>query len=78
VQRISGLLPPGVSKRIEGVQGVTRLFGLPVGRFRVEGDRFVYRAWPVVDEVEPTPDGGFVGAGLLFGRRFCRFRLVRD
>src|SRR4051812_42635577 len=43
VRRVSGLLPPfGVTKRIDGSRGMTYLFGLPVGAFRVIGRRFVY------------------------------------
>jgi hypothetical protein len=76
VRRISGLLPPfGVTKRIDGRQGCTYLFGVAVGRFAVVGRRFIYRRWPIVDEVEPDGDR-FVGRGRLFGVfTFCRFRL---
>jgi hypothetical protein len=86
VRRVSGLLPPfGVTKRIEGAQGCTYLFGVPIGRFRVQGRRFVYRWWPIVDEIErgPTnttrPGGGpWPGRGRLFGfLTFCRFLLER-
>jgi len=92
VKRISGLLPPwGVTKRIdfEGgrLEGCTYLLGLPVGRFRVEGHRFVYRRWPIVDVLDEVPQdhaqgvassGGWVakGRGRLFGIfTFCHFRL---
>ena len=60
VKRLSGLLPPfGVSKVIEGHQGCTYLFGIPVGRFRVVGRRFIYRRWPIVDELDkPAREAG--------------------
>jgi hypothetical protein len=85
VRRLSGLLPPGVSKRIDGASGCTYLFGVPLGRFDVVGRRFVYRRWPVVDELDEPDDtttgspwAGVTGAGRLFGRlTFCRFRLER-
>src|SRR3954463_14638599 len=53
VRRVSGLLPPfGVTKRIDGSRGMTYLFGVPVGAFRVIGRRFVYKWWPIVDELD--------------------------
>jgi hypothetical protein len=55
VKRVSGLLPPfGVTKTIAGDEGCTYFFGVPIGRFRVEGRRFVYRRWPIVDELAPS------------------------
>jgi hypothetical protein len=46
-----------------------------VAPFRVAGKTLVYRRWPIRDELEP--DAGFWGGrGFLFGREFCRFRLV--
>lgn len=79
VRRISGLLPPGVTKEIDGDSGRTLLFGLHFGAFRVDGARLVYRFWPIVDLVQPDPDraGAFVGRGTVFGIPFCRFRLER-
>jgi hypothetical protein len=78
VRRISGFLPPaGVSKHIERGRGWTKLFGVPVASFRVQGQRLVYRFWPVVDDLERQPDGTFTGQGRLFGWPFCRFRLDR-
>lgn len=79
VRRISGLLPPGVTKEIGAERGRTLLFGIHFGAFRVEGARFVYAFWPIVDMVEPDPDraDGFVGRGTVFGLTFCRFRLER-
>lgn len=81
VRRVSGLLPPfGVTKRIEEGAGCTYLFGLAVGRFVIVGRRFVYRWWPIVDELEPATrarNGEIEGRGRLFGfLTFCRFRLV--
>jgi hypothetical protein len=81
VRRVSGLLPPfGVTKRIDGRHGCTYLFGWAVGRFVVVGRRFVYRWWPIVDEIDPPDgrDGTFLGRGRLFGfLTFCRFRMER-
>ncbi len=76
VARISGLLPPfGVTKRIGPRDGCTYLFGLPFGRFDVVDGRFVYRFWPIVDEVEREGDRTFRGRGRIFGLTFCHFRL---
>jgi hypothetical protein len=79
VRRLSGLLPPfGVTKRITGLRGMTYLFGLPFGKFRVIGRRFVYTWWPIVDELDGEDERGPVGRGRLFGFfTFCRFRLER-
>src|SRR5206468_9282984 len=46
VRRVSGLLPPGVTKQIQGDRGRTLLFGLHFGAFRIDGPRFVYLFWP--------------------------------
>ena len=79
VRRVAGLLPPGVTKEIDGSRGRTLLFGVHFGAFRVDGDRFVYQLWPIVDVVEPDPDraDAFVGRGTVFGLTFCRFRMER-
>ena len=79
VRRLAGLLPPGVTKEIDGDRGRTRLFGVHFGAFHVDGGRLVYDFWPIVDLVEPDPDraGAFVGRGTVFGISFCRFRLER-
>ena len=78
VEREAGVLPPfGLSKKIERGHGWTRALGLPVAPFRVAGRTLVYRGWPVRDELAPRPDGSWAGRGLLLGREFCRFRLVR-
>jgi hypothetical protein len=78
VERRSGLLPPfGLTKRIANGKGWTLAAGVPVAPFRVAGTTLVYRGWPVRDELEPTADGSWEGRGVLAGREFCRFRLVR-
>ena len=79
MRRLSGLLPPGVTKEIAGGRGRTLLFGVHFGAFRVEAGRLVYSFWPIVDVIEPAPDGAdaFVGRGTVFGVTFCRFRLER-
>jgi hypothetical protein len=78
VERTSGLLPPfGLRKRIGPDGGWTALGPIPLAPFRVRGRTLDYAVWPVKDElVEREED--WVGRGLIFGREFCRFRLVRD
>lgn len=79
VERESGLLPPfGLTKRIRFGRGSTRLFGIPLAFFSVRGNRLVYRGLPVQDDLSRRPDGSWSGRGRLFGREFCRFRLVAD
>jgi hypothetical protein len=79
VERVSGLLPPvGLRKRIGPRSGSTRLGLLPLARFRVGGRTLDYVGWPLRDELRQGEDGEWLGRGLLFGREFCRFRLVRD
>lgn len=75
VRRESGFLPPGVTKQLESGAGVTRWFGVPVGRFRVDGAVLDYLRWPVQDAIALGGDGLWHGEGRLFGWRFCRFRL---
>jgi hypothetical protein len=77
VRRISGLLPPGVTKRIGSANGKTLWFGVPIGSFRIVEARLIYRCWPIVDEIDRTEDGLFRGRGYLFGWKFCRFQLER-
>ncbi len=77
VEREGGLLPPFVSKRIGGRTGWTFLAGLPVGPFRVAGTTLDYLGWPIRDELTQRADGSWEGRGLVFGREFCRFRLVK-
>lgn len=76
VRRVSGLLPPLVTKSIGRDTGTTYWFGVPFGRFDVRGLKLLYRLWPIQDELERWGDS-FVGRGLIFGREFCRFRLER-
>jgi len=84
LEREAGALPPfGLSKRIFGSGGWTLVAGLPAAYFRVErrageGATLDYLGWPVKDELTPRADGSWSGRGLLAGREFCRFRLVRD
>lgn len=81
VQRVSGLLPPfGVHKAIGGLEGRTYLGPLPVGSFSVASTPskvvLLYRLWPIRDELRLEADGSWSGRGYVFGREFCRFRLV--
>lgn len=80
VERTGGPIPLlGVTKRIDGSRGRTCVLGVPVGVFRVDGTRLVYRGWPLVDEVEQAPDGTWHGRGLVLGRlELVRFRLVAE
>ena len=78
VERVGGLLPPGLRKRIGRDGGSTRLGPLPLAVFRVHGQTLNYRLLPIRDELTPAGDGTWLGRGLVFGREFCRFRLVRD
>ena len=78
VERVGGLLPPGLRKRIGRGGGSTRLGPFPLAPFRVRGRTLDYRLLPIRDELAPAADGTWLGRGLLFGREFCRFRLVRD
>jgi len=84
VERVSGALPPGVlRKRIFGDHGWTLAGEVPLGYFEVKRDdadsvTLDYRVMPVRDELEAREDGGWDGRGLVLGREFCRFRLVRD
>ena len=69
VERISGLLPPGgVTKQISGGSGSTRILGLPVALFRLQGQTLAYRLLPIRDELTPKTDGSWEGRGLLLGR----------
>jgi hypothetical protein len=79
IEREAGALPPfGLSKRIAGEHGWTLVGGVPAAYFRVRGHTLDYVGWPVRDELHQREDGSWDGRGLLFGREFCRFRLVRD
>ena len=84
VERVAGVLPPfGLSKRVFGGSGWTLVGGLPAAHFKVRKEEagqavLDYLGWPVRDEVLPLEDGSWEGRGLLLGREFCRFRLVRE
>ena len=79
VERTGGLLPPfGLRKCIGRDGGWTALGPIPLAPFRVHGRTLDYAVWPVKDELVEQEDGGWVGRGFIFGREFCRFRLVRD
>jgi len=81
VRRSGGLLPPlvGVSKRIDGERGETRIGRLPGVPFRVDGLRLVYRP-PLssfVDVLERDGDG-YRGTATFRGRALGRFELQRQ
>jgi hypothetical protein len=83
IERESGALPPfGLSKRIFGTSGWTLVASVPAAYFTVRlhgaGATLDYLGWPVRDELSPREDGSWSGRGLLLGREFCRFRLVRE
>ena len=79
VERVGGLVPPiGVRKRIGPGRGTTWFGPLPVGFFRVRERTLDYAGWPIRDELAPAEDGEWIGRGLVFGRQFCVFRLVRE
>ena len=84
VEREAGALPPfGLSKRIFGPSGWTLVAGVPAAHFRVRRGQkgratLDYVGFPVTDVLTARPDGSWGGRGLLLGREFCRFRLVRE
>lgn len=78
VERVSGVLPPFLRKSIGSERGWTALGRFPVAPFRVRGWTLDYAVWPVRDELAPGEGDDWIGRGLLFGREFCRFRLVRE
>ncbi|MCW2961199.1 MAG: hypothetical protein JWM90_1586 [Thermoleophilia bacterium] len=71
VQRVSGLLVPGFSKRFDtgepasATSGCTYFLGVPIGRFDVQpGPETIelrYRRWPVVDILERDPAAAEAG-----------------
>lgn len=81
VERTSGALPPlrGVTKRISGARGETRIGPAPGVPFDVVGLELRYRApfAGFVDVLEAGADGGLEGRATLFGREFGRFRMIR-
>jgi hypothetical protein len=80
VERVSGLLPPllGVTKRIAGDRGETRVAGVPAAPFAVAGLELRYRTpfRGFVDVLEPV-ENGFAGRATFRGREFGRFRMRR-
>jgi hypothetical protein len=80
VRRTGGLLPPliGVTKRISGARGETRIAGLLGVPFEVVGSEFRYvRPFTgFVDVVEPDAYG-FAGRATFRGRTFGHFVLRR-
>ena len=81
VERVSGLLPPllGVTKRISGSRGETRVGPLPGVPFDVEGLELRYRApfRGIIDVLEPAADG-YIGRTKVLGRELGTFRLLRE
>ncbi len=84
VERTGGLLPPlpGVTKRVEGDVGSTRVVEVLGWPFRLarggDGLRLSYRG-PLgflVDELRPAADGVWLGRATLAGRQYGTFRLV--
>jgi hypothetical protein len=80
VRRLGGALPPllGVTKRVSGERGETRVGPLLRLPFEVRGLELRYRP-PLamfVDALEPDGDG-FRGRALAFGREYGTFELRR-
>ena len=67
---------PGVTKRIQGDRGVTRVGPLPAAPFRVRGLELVYPGGFLVDRCIPDGDG-FRLEATFRGRVWGRFRLRR-
>ena len=79
VERTSGLLPPfGLRKHIGRDGAWTALGPLPIAPFRLRGRALDYAIWPVRDELVEREGEESFGRGLIFGREYCRFGLVRD
>jgi hypothetical protein len=68
---------PGVTKRIRGERGETRLWRLPGVPFRVRGLDLVYPGGVLVDRCAPDDCGGYRLDATLLGRTWGRFRLRR-
>ena len=79
LERTGGLLPPlrGVTKRIAGARGETRIGELPGVPFRVDGLKLRYPGGAFVDVLAPRADGGYDGTATLFGRTYGTFRMRR-
>jgi ferritin-like metal-binding protein YciE len=82
VERTAGALPPlvGVTKRIRGVHGETRIGSARGVPFDVVGLELRYRApfSGLVDVLEPGAEGELEGRATLFGRELGRFRMTRE
>ncbi len=84
VERTAGVLPLRFAKRIgSNCRGVTTLGKVPLFPFRVVTVApfppkclLRYVALPIQDELVLTREG-WHGRGFVFGREFCRFKLVR-
>jgi hypothetical protein len=78
LSRTGGLLPPlrGVTKRISGTHGETRIGRLPGVPFRVDGLSLRYPA-AFVDVLSPRPDGSYDGSATVLGRRYGTFSMRR-
>lgn len=80
VERTGGLLPPlpGVTKRIHGDRGETRIGRVAGVPFAVVGYelRYLRPFGGFVDRLEPSADG-FSGTATFHGRSFGRFELRR-
>lgn len=79
LERTGGLLPPlrGVTKRIEGTRGETRIGKLPGVPFRVDGLALRYPTGMFVDVLTPRADGAYDGTGTFLGRPYGTFRMRR-
>jgi ferritin-like metal-binding protein YciE len=79
LRRTGGLLPPlvGVSKRIDGTQGETRIGTAPGAPFDVVGLELHYHRpfSGFVDVLEPAGDG-FLGRATFRGRELGRFAMT--
>ena len=80
VHRTGGFLPPlvGVTKRIDGTRGETRVGGVAGVPFDVVGLELHYRApfGGFVDVLAPHGDT-FLGRATFRGREFGRFAMTR-
>ncbi len=81
VERVAGALPPllGVTKRIEGAHGETRVGRALGAPFEVVGRELRYRR-PLagfVDVIEPGSGDELAGSATFLGREFGRFRMIR-
>jgi ferritin-like metal-binding protein YciE len=82
IERTGGALPPllGMTKRIHGSRGETRVGSAPGARFDVVDLELRYRAplQGLVDVLEPVRDGELRGRATVFGREIGRFRMIRE